>query len=259
MIDDAYAAPEHTRLTCCRTARCSSRTSNQERHACRPAAHRPPGAAHDNKGRTADWPHQRDGPYPRSGLPRSRRFRRDLLQRHAHCFRGRAAAVRCIRRPSCSGATPPHALAPRVLIAELAGLCGLAVWVWSVGAGLAPHRGGHGSCAFTWQSPRSAWECGHGATGSTVRRVSLQWTGCGWAGVLAACVALLAAYLNLRYATRFRRTASLSRPAGPLLCSGCGGGRTCSFIGTVNTVAMVRAVVPSVLRVAPSTDLGDYW
>jgi hypothetical protein len=71
---------------------------------------------------------------------------------------------------------------------------------------------------------------------------------------------LAAAYLHLRHATHFRRPASLSLAVlAPLICGGVWWLVDLQLDPrTVNRVTAGTQVYPPSLRVAPSTDLGDY-
>jgi hypothetical protein len=196
-----------------------------------------------------------------SAVPPERRFSRDPLQRHRTLFAA-AGVLLCLAFAAFLQWTyAPERLAPRVLISELVALGGLAAWVgvWAlvsrltVGAWqLRIHLAIAAFCVGLW-----AW----GYWLYLLAAYVMQWRGL-WMlmASLAGCVALAAAWLHLNYATHFRRTAALSLALlAPLLCSGVWWLADLQLDPrTVNRMALGARVFPSAPRVAPSTDLGDY-
>jgi hypothetical protein len=148
-----------------------------------------------------------------------------------------------------------------LLIAELVASGILSAWVgaWAlvsrltVGAWqLRVHTAIAAFCLGLW-----AW--GHWLF--TVGDFALQWRGFGGVMVAAAAgVALVAAYLHLRYATHLRRSASmLLALLAPLICGGVWWLADLQLDPrTVNRVSLGARVFPAAPRLAPSTDLGDY-
>ncbi len=198
---------------------------------------------------------------PDAALPPERAFRRDLLRRHRTALAVVGVALCLAFAAFLQWTGAPERLAPRILIAELAAMCILAVWVgaWAlvsrltVGAWqLRMHLAIAAFCLGLW-----AW--GHWLY--TIADFALQWQGLGMVmAVAAAAVALAAAYLHLRNATHLRRSVSwmLALLVPPL----CGGVWWLADLQlnphTVNRVSLGARVFPAAPRLAPSTDLGDY-
>jgi hypothetical protein len=262
VVDDAYAAPEHTLLSLQPDGQVLVQdlgTRNGTRVDGRridPAAGSSISRGELHIGRTRVQVRTLE-----ASLPPERHFSRDMLQRHRTLFAA-AGLLLCFAFAAFLQWTyAPERLAPRVLIAELVALCGLAIWVgaWAlvsrltVGAWqLRIHLSIAAFCMGLW-----AWGYWLYLLGAFV----LQWS---WLWLAMACiaagVALAAAYLSLRYATHFRRPASLLLALGaPLICSGVWWLVDLQLDPrTVNRVELGARVYPSLLRLAPSTDLGDY-
>jgi hypothetical protein len=262
VLDDAYAAAEHTLLT----LQSDGRVLVQDlatTNGTRIDGHRVDAL----EGRTVAKGELRIGRTRvllrtlEADVPPERRFSRDPLQPHRTLFAA-AGMLLCLAFAAFLQWTyAPERLAPRVLIAELVALCGLAVWVgvWAlvsrltVGAWqLRIHVAIAAFCVGLW-----VW----GYWLYLLLAYVMQWRGL-WLVMasLAAVVALAAAWLHLNYATHIRRTAALSLAVlAPLLCSGVWWLADLQLDPrTVNRVALGARVYPAMLRVAPSTDLGDY-
>jgi hypothetical protein len=190
-----------------------------------------------------------------------RLFRRDPLRRHRTLL-ALSGLLLCFAFAAFLQWTfAPEQLAERVLLAELAALAGLAVWVgaWSLVSRLTV-----GAWQVRIQLAIAAFCVGLWAWGYwlyTLAAFALQWR---WIGpfmvVLAGLVALAAAYLHLRKSTHFRRVAALSLAlAAPLLCGGVWWLVDLQLDPrTVNRVELGARVYPPALRLAPSVDLTDY-
>lgn len=198
---------------------------------------------------------------PDAQLPPERPFRRDLLRRHRTSL-AVAGLLLCLAFAAFLQWTQaPERLAPRILIAELAALGILAVWVgaWalvsrlSLGAWqLRMHLAVASFCLGIW-----AW--GHWLF--AIADFALQWRVFGLLIAAAAgAVALAAAYLHLRNATHLRRSASLLLAVlAPLVCGGVWWLADLQLDPrTVNRVSLGASVFPAAPRLAPSTDLADY-
>lgn len=198
---------------------------------------------------------------PEPLVPPERLFRRDLLRRHRTLLAVAGMALCFAFAAFTQWTAAPERLAPRVLIAELVALTGLAVWVgiWSlvsrltVGAWqLRIHIAIAAACVGLW-----AW----GYWIYTAAAFALQWKSL-WIlmACLAACVALAAAYLHVRNATHFRRAVSLLLAGlAPLICGGVWWLVDLQLDPrTVNRVQPETEIYPPSLRLSPSMDLGDY-
>jgi len=190
-----------------------------------------------------------------------RAFRRDPLRRHRTVLAIIGLALCFLFAAFFQWTDTPENLGPRVLIAELIALAGLAIWVacWALISRLTVgawqvriHLSIAALCVGLW-----AW----GYWLYSVSAFALQWK---WLWVvlvtLAACIALAAAYLHLRKATHFRRPASIFLALlAPLVCGGVWYLVDLQLDPrTVNRVTSGTQIYPPSLRLAPSTDLGDY-
>lgn len=198
---------------------------------------------------------------PEASLPPERLFRRDLLRGHRTGFAATGMLTYFAFAAFLQWTYAPERLAPRVLIAELVALSGLALWVgaWTLISKLTV-----GTWQFRIHLSIAAFCMGLWAWGYWLYLLAayvLQWN---WLWLvmagLAGCIALAAAYFSLRYATHLRRPASLLLAScAPLICSGIWWLVELQIDPrTVNRVELGARVYPSLLRVAPSTDLGDY-
>ncbi len=262
VIDDSYAAAEHTLLTLLQDGLVLVQdlgTRNGTRVDGRridPAAGSTISQGELHIGRTRVLLRTLD-----PSLPPERLFRRDLLQRHRSLFAAGGMLLCLAFAAFLQWTYAPERLAPRVLIAELVALCGLAIWV---GAWALVSRLTVGAWQLRIHLSIAAFCMGLWAWGYWVYLLAayvLQWSWL-WLAMagMAACIALAAAYLSLRYATHFRRPASLLLAlAAPMICSGVWWLVDLQLDPrTVNRVEHGARVYPSLLRVAPSTDLGDY-
>ncbi|MEO6079617.1 MAG: FHA domain-containing protein [Steroidobacteraceae bacterium] len=262
VIDDAYAAAEHALLTLLPDGRVRVQdlgTRNGTRVAGRridPSAGVTIAKGELHIGRTRVLLRTLD-----AAVSPERHFRRDLLHRHRTLFAA-AGLLLCFAFAAFLQWTfAPERLAPRVLIAELVALCFLAVWVgvWALVSRLT---------AGAWQlrihMAIAAFCVGLCAWGYWLYLLAAFATQRSWLWIalasLAACVAMAAAYLHLHYATHFRRPASLLLSLlAPLICSGVWWLVDLQLDPrTVNRVELGPKVYPSLMRVAPSMDLGDY-
>jgi FHA domain len=190
-----------------------------------------------------------------------RAFRRDPLRRHRTVLAVLGLAMCFVFAAFFQWADAPENLGPRVLVAELAALAGLAIWVacWALISRLTVgawqvriHLSIAAFCVGLW-----AW----GYWLYSVSAFAFQWK---WLWMvlvtIAACIALAAAYLHLRHATHFRRPASLSLAVlAPLICGGVWWLVDLQLDPrTVNRVTTGTQIYPPYMRVAPSTDLADY-
>jgi len=262
VIDDTFAAPEHTLLTLQEDGRVHVQdlgTANGTRvdgHRINAETGQIIARGDLLIGRT----HVRVRTQESSMAP-ERAFRRDPLRRHRTLLAVLGLALCFLFAAFFQWTEAPEHLGPRVLIAELIALAGLAVWVacWALISRLTVgawqvriHLAIAAFCVGLW-----AW----GYWLYTVSAFALQWR---WLWVvlvtLAACIALAAAYLHLRKATHFRRPASLALALlAPLICGGLWWLADLQMDPrTVNRVTAGTQVYPPWLRVAPSTDLGDY-
>lgn len=262
VIDDAYAAPEHTLLTLMHDGHALVQdlgTRNGTRVDGRRVSvetGRTIAKGELHIGRTRVLVRTLD-----AELPPERHFRRDLLQRHRVLLSGLALLLCAAFAAFLQWSYAPENLAPRILVAELVAMSVLAIWVgiWAlvsrltVGAWQVPiHLAIAACCIGLW---------GWGYWLYLIGAFALQWS---WLWIVMAClaggVALAAAYLHLHYATHFRRGAALLLAMlAPLLCSGVWWLIDLQLHPrNVNQMETGHGVYPSSLRVAPSMDLGDY-
>lgn len=193
--------------------------------------------------------------------PPERVFQRDLLRNHRTLLAA-AGLLLCLGfAVFLQWLAAPAQLTQRVLIAALATIAGLAVWVsaWSLVSRLTVgawqvriHLAIAAFCVGLW-----VW----GFWLYQLAAFALQWR---WLGpamlVCAALVALVAAYLHLRNATHFQHVASLSLAVlAPVLVGGV------AWLveqqldpRTVNRVELGPRIQATSMRVAPSMGLGDY-
>jgi hypothetical protein len=194
-------------------------------------------------------------------LPPERAFRRDLLRRHRTLFAS-AGFLLCLAFAVLSQwLAAPGGAAPRMMIAVLVTVAVLGVWVgfWSLvsrlGIGAWQIRI-HLSIAAIFVAL-----CAWGYALLQVLSYMLQWPGLTVAFVLAgALLALATAWLHLRNATTYSQAAALALGAlAPLLLGG-----VLWLVDlqlhprTVNRIEAGPDVYPSLLRLAPTTDLADY-
>jgi hypothetical protein len=190
-----------------------------------------------------------------------RPLRRDLLSRHRTLL-AMSGVLLCLAFAALvQWMYAPAQLAQRVLIAELAAVTALAVWVgtWALVSRLTVgawrvrmHLAIAAFCLGLW-----AWGYGLYALAA----FALQWRGLAPVMiVLAAVVAFAAAWLHLRSATHLRQLAAASLALGaPLLCGGVWWVLDLQLDPrTVNRLEHGPRVYPPALRVAPSVDLNDY-
>jgi hypothetical protein len=262
VLDDAYAAPEHTLLTLQEDGRVLVQdlgTVNGTRIGMQRVTD-PAGVAMSRGELLIGRTRVRVRTLETTVTP-ERVFRRDPLRRHRTVLAVAGLALCIAFAAFMQWSYAPDRLAPRVLIAELVALSGLAVWVglWclvsrlTVGAWqVRIHIAIAAFCIGLW-----VW----GYWLYTVIGFALQWR---WLWVFmvafASGVALAAAYLHLRKATNFRRTASLALAIlAPLICGGVWWLVDLQLDPRdVNRVMPGTKIYPPALRLAPSTDLGDY-
>jgi len=262
VIDDAYAAPEHTLLTMQEDGRVLVQdlgTLNGTRidgHRVNKETGEIIARGDLLIGRT----HVRVRTQEVSVTP-ERPFRRDPLRRHRTVLAVLGLALCFLFAAYSQWVETPESLGPRVLIAELIALAGLSVWVacWALISRLTVgawqvriHLSIAALCVGLW-----AW----GYWLYTLSAFALQWQ---WLWVvvviLAAGIALAAAYLHLRNATHFRRPASILLALfAPMICGGVWYLVNLQLDPrTVNRVTSATQIYPPSLRLAPSMDLGDY-
>jgi FHA domain len=261
VVDDAYAAGEHTLLTLQQDGRVHVQDLGT-RNGTRVDGRRLEDAgAFIAKGELLIGRTRVLVRTPDADLPPERAFRRDLLRRHRTLLSVVGVALCLAFAAFLQWTDAPERLAPRILIAELAALCILAAWVgaWSLVSRLTV-----GAWQLRMQLAIAAFCLGLWAWGHwlyTVADFALQWHGLGVVMAAAAAgVALVAAYLHLRYATHLRRSVSmLLAVLAPLLCGGVWWLADLQLNPrTVNRVELGARVYPAAPRLAPSTDLGDY-
>lgn len=196
-----------------------------------------------------------------SQLAPERAFRRDLLRRHRTAFAA-TGLVLCLAFAVLSQwLAAPGGAAPRVMIAVLVTVAVLGVWVgfWSLVARL-----GIGAWQIRIHLSIAAIFvaiCAWGYALLQVLSYMLQWPGLAWGFLLAgALLALATAWLHLRNATTYSPAAALALGAlAPLLLGG-----VLWLVDlqlhprTVNRIDAGPDVYPSLLRLAPTTDLADY-
>ena len=194
-------------------------------------------------------------------VPPERAFRRDLLRRYRTAFAS-SGFVLCLAFAVLSQwLAAPGSAAPRVMIAVLVTVAVLGVWVgfWSLVARL-----GIGAWQIRIHLSIAAIFvaiCAWGYALLQVLSYMLQWPGLPWVFLLAgALLALATAWLHLRNATTYSPGAALALGAlAPLLLGG-----VLWLVDlqlhprTVNRIEPGPDVYPSLLRLAPSTDLADY-
>jgi len=194
-------------------------------------------------------------------VPAERAFRRDVLRRHRTLL-ALAGLTLCFSFAAfLQWMQAPGRLAQRILIAELVVIAGLALWVaaWCLVSRLT---------AGAWQVRIhlaiaavcvGLWMWGHWLY--TLAAFALQWSWIGpFAVLLAALVALAAAYLHLRHATHLWPMVSLllALIVPPVL------GGVWWLVDqqidprTVNRVDPGPRIYPPTLRLAPSMDVNDY-
>lgn len=262
VVDDAYAASEHTLLTLQEDGRVHVQDLGT-RNGTRVDGRRLEGddGALIVKGELLIGRTRVLVRTPEASMQPERAFRRDLLRRHRTALAVVGLLLCLAFAAFLQWTEAPERLAPRILIAELAALCVLAGWVgaWAlvsrltVGAWqLRMHLAIAAFCLGLW-----AW--GHWLY--TLADFALQWRAFGAVmAAAAAAVAMAAAYLHLRYATHLRRSASLMLAfLAPLICGGVWWLADLQLNPrTVNRVSLGARVYPAAPRLAPSTDLGDY-
>jgi hypothetical protein len=188
-------------------------------------------------------------------------FRRDSLQRHRTLLASIGLALCCVFAAFLQWAFGPDQLAQRIVVAELALLAGLAIWVaaWSLVARLT---------VGAWRVPvqlaiaalcTGLWAWGYWLYSIAAFASQWRWLAPGMVG-LAALVTLGAAYLHLRQSTHLQRLAAFSLSLlAPLL-----GGGVWWLVDlqldprTVNRVELGPRVFPPSLRLSPSMDAADY-
>jgi hypothetical protein len=261
VIDDPYAAPEHARLTLLGDGRVlvqdlGSRNGTRFAGEAVGADGRILTKGEVLVGRTPVRVRTPDGP-----LPPERRYRRDALRHHRTAL-AVAGVLLCLAFAGFLQWThAPEQLGQRVVVALLAVIGGLAVWVgaWALVSRLATgawqvrvHLAIAAFCIGLW-----VW----GYWLYTVADFALQrrWVGPAMAA-LAALVAFAAAYLHLRNGTQFRRlVCAVLASVVPLLCGGVWWSLQMQIDPrTVNRVDLGASVYPPALRLAPSLDLADY-
>lgn len=261
-LDDAFAAPEHARLTLQPDGRVlvqdlGTRNGTRfERHMVDPREGRLIGSGMLQVGRTRVR--------VRTGevlLAPERLFRRDLLQRHRTLL-SIAGVLACLLFAAFMAWTrEPEKAVEAILFAVLLALVVLAIWAgtWSLVSRLTVgswqlriHVALAAICIALW---------GWGFWLYTVAAFALQWRWLGpVAAVLAGVISYVAAWRHLRYATRLRRAGAMALAVVvPLLSGGLWWLADLQLDPrTVNRVEQGARILPPSMRVAPSMDLGDY-
>jgi hypothetical protein len=262
VVDDAFAAPEHTLLTLQQDGRVHVQDLGT-RNGTRVDGRRVEGedGALIAKGELLIGRTRVLVRTPEIELPPERAFRRDLLRRHRTAL-AVAGLVLCLTFAAfLQWMDAPERLAPRILIAELAALCVLAVWV---GAWTLVSRLTLGAWQLRMHIAIAAFCLGLWAWGHWLYLLgdfALQWRAFGVVmTAAAAAVAMAAAYLHLRNATHLQRSAALMIAVlAPLACGGVWWLADLQLDPrTVNRISLGARVYPAAPRLAPSTDLGDY-
>jgi hypothetical protein len=194
-------------------------------------------------------------------LQPERRFRRDPLRRHRTLLALGGLSLCVLFAIFTQWREAPERLAPRVLVAVLLTLGGVALWsfVWSLVSRLS-----NGEWRIRVHLAIASLGLAIGAWGYWLAGViafALQWR---WLdlplGLIGAALALAMAWLHLRFATRFRRRAALALAllAPPVLVGVWWLVDLQRNPLTVNRIDLGPEVLPPALRLAPSMDLDDY-
>lgn len=261
-VDDAFAAPEHARLTLQPDGRAlvqdlGTRNGTRfERHLVDPREGRLVTSGVLQVGRTRV--RVRTG---EASLAPERLFRRDLLQRYRTALSIAGVAACLLFAAFMAWTREPQKAVEAMLFAVLLALVVLAAWAgtWSlvsrltVGAWqLRIHVALASLCIALW---------GWGFWVYTVAAFALQWRWLGpVAAVLAGVVSYVVSWRHLRYATRLRRAGAMSLAVVvPLLSGGLWWLVDLQLDPrTVNRVEQGARILPPSMRVVPSMDLGDY-
>jgi hypothetical protein len=261
-LDDPYAAPEHARLTLQQDGRVLVQDLNSRNGTTVDGL---PVEPEDGRlilhgelqiGRTRVRVRTEE-----ASLPPERPFRRDVLRRHRTLL-AVAGLLLCFSFAAFLQWTfAPEHLAQRILIAELMVVAALAVWVaaWCLVSRLTAgawqvriHLAIAAFCVGLWM-----W----GYWLYTLLAFAVQWQWLGpFAVLLAALIALDAAYLHLRHATHLRQLIALllALIVPPLL------GGVWWVVDqqidprTVNRMDAGPGIFPPSWRLAPSMDVNDY-
>lgn len=193
-------------------------------------------------------------------LPPERLFRRDPLRRHRTWLAGAGMALCLVFAVLSQWLAARENMAARMLIAVLAMLCVLAIWVgvWSLVARLSI-----GAWRVRIHLALAALFialCAWGYALYSIAAFATQWHLPGIMLGLGAALAWAAAYLHLRNATPYPPQVALALAVlAPLLLGG-----VLWLVDlqldprSVNRVQMGPDVYPAAVRLAPSTDLADF-
>jgi hypothetical protein len=261
-VDDPYLAAEHVRLTLQQDGRVLVQDLHTRNGTCvddhpvDPQTGRLIASGELTIGRTRVRVRTEEGQ-----LPAERAFRKDLLRRHRTQLAVMGLLLCFTFAAFLQWIWAPGRLAQSILIAELVVVAALSLWVatWCLVSRLTAgawqvriHLAIAAVCVGLWM-----W----GYWLYTVAAFALQWNWIGpFAVLLAALVALGAAYLHLRHATHLRPVVSLllALVVPPLL------GGVWWVVDqqvdprTVNRMDAGPQIYPPALRLSPSMDLNDY-
>jgi hypothetical protein len=260
VLDDAYAAAEHTTLTLRDDGRVAI-TDLGSRN----------GTRLNGKRIGADTPSIEDGELiigrtrlrirtAHSPLPAERVFRRDFLQRYKTVLAIAGLLLVLGYAAFDQWLVATERLAPRMLATLLGVAVALGIWIglWALIT-----RIGHGAWTLRTHIAIAANATAIGAWSNWLLELgsfALQWPLTAVAAVIGISATMGALYLHLRKATHLSaRTAASIAIAIPLVL-----GITTGWLNQqnntrdVNRVSLGAAVYPPKLRIAPSTDLNDY-
>jgi FHA domain len=260
VLDDAYAAGEHTQVTLHDDGRVSIRDLGSRN-----------GTRFDSKLVTESLGAVDHGELivgrtrlrirtSHIALPAEKLFRRDLLQRYKTSMAIIGLLLTMAYAAFDQWLTAPEALAPRVLATALGVLVVLGIWVGTWGL---ITRLGHGIWGLRTHAAIAANALAIGAWLSWLldaASFAIQWRLVGVAVAIVFASVVGALYLHLRKATHLGvRSAAAIGIAVPLLLAISAGWLTQqSTLRNVNRLNLGIAVYPPTLRMTPSADLNDF-
>ena len=262
VLDDPYAAPEHTLLRLQADGRVHVQdlgSVNGTRVAGRRLGKEEGVAISDAElivGRTRLRVRGNIG-----ALPPERVFRREPLRRHRTALSLAGLALCLLFAVFTQWREAPERLAPRALVAVLLTIGGIALWsfVWALVSRLS-----HGEWRVRVHLAIASLGLAVGAWGYWLAGViafALQWR---WLdlplGLIGGALALGMAWLHLRFATGFRQRAALGLAllAPPVLVGVWWLVDLQRDPPSVNRIEQGPDVQPPTVRLAPSLDLADY-
>lgn len=260
VLDDAYAASEHTQLTLLDDGRVSIRDLGSRNGTRFDSELVNESASAVDQGELIVGRTRLRIRTSHIALPAEKLFRRDLLQRYKTSLAVIGLLLVMAYTAFDQWLTAPEALAPRVLATALGVLVVLGIWVGTWGL---ITRLGHGIWGLRTHAAIAANALAIGAWLNwllAAASFAIQWRLIAVAVAIIFSSAVGALYFHLRKATHLgvRSSAAIAIAVPLVLAISAGWLSQQSTLRNVNRLNLGIAVYPPTMRMTPSTDLNDY-